>query len=83
MRSNREGLLPSQHKKAVFTFTVLLPLVYYIPPWLTENLTDSHLLVTALSLAIIVPIVSYIALPLFFKALELQSRFGQQNHRTL
>jgi|GEM_PF-2532741 len=82
MRPNRESLLPNQHVKAAVTFTVLLPLVYYIPPWLAENVTDNRLSVTVLSLAIIVPVVSYISLPLFSKVLELRSRLGQQRHKT-
>jgi len=48
----------------------LLPLVYYIPPWLARNVSDNHFLVTVLALLIIVPVVSYIALPLFFRSLD-------------
>jgi hypothetical protein len=65
-----KGLSPNQHLIAVFTFVTLLPLVYYIPPWVASNVTDNHFFVTVLSLVIIVPIISYIALPLFFKALK-------------
>lgn len=57
----------NRHLIAVYTFFVLLPLVYYIPAWLQENSVSNRLLVTIMSLAIIVPIVSYIALPLLFK----------------
>ena len=54
---------------AIFTFATLLPLVYYIPPWLVRNLTDDHFLVTVVSLVVIVPIVSYVTLPVFFRVL--------------
>lgn len=71
MKSSKQVLPPNQHVMATFTFSALLPLVYYIPPWLVHNVTDNHLFVTVLSLAIIVPVISYIALPLFFRSLEI------------
>ena len=71
MNSCTPALPPNQHLVATFTFATLLPLVYYIPPWLGSNVTDNHFFVTVLSLVIIVPIISYAALPLFFKALSI------------
>jgi uncharacterized sodium:solute symporter family permease YidK len=82
MRSNKQGSSPNQHVKAGFTFATLLPLVYYIPPWLADNVTDNHFYVTVLSLAIIVPVVSYVAMPLFFKAIEIRSRYDFRRHPT-
>jgi hypothetical protein len=70
MNSSTATLSPNQHLVATFTFAVLLPLVYYIPPLVVSNVTDNHFLVTVLSLGFIVPVISYIALPLFFKALK-------------
>lgn len=61
----------NRHTTAIFTFVILLPLVYYIPPWLTHNVSDNHLYVTMLAVAIIVFIVSYIALPILFKTLDM------------
>ncbi|VAW66710.1 hypothetical protein MNBD_GAMMA09-2810 [hydrothermal vent metagenome] len=58
---------PSRHIITLFTFTALLPLVYFIPPWLKENVIDNHFVITVLALVIIVPVVSYIALPLLLK----------------
>jgi hypothetical protein len=75
MTKSKQILSPNQHVIAAFTFATLLPLVYYIPPWLARNVTDNHFFVTVLSLAIIVPVVSYAALPLFFKALEIRVKF--------
>ena len=70
MNSSNQGLSPNQHLVATFTFAALLPLVYYIPPWVVSNVTDDHFFVTVCSLVIIVPVISYVALPLFFKALK-------------
>jgi hypothetical protein len=71
MNSSSQVLSPNQHLVATFTFAALLPLVYYIPPWLVSNVTDNHFFVTVLSLVIIVPVISYAALPLFFKTLKI------------
>jgi len=70
MCKSKPVLSPNRHVIAAFTFITLLPLVYTIPPWLMRNVTDNHFFVTVLALAIIVPIVSYIALPLLFKSFE-------------
>ncbi len=68
MHTNKPAAKPNRHAIAAFTFITLLPLVYYIPPWLARNISDNHLLVTVLALLIIVPVVSYVALPLFFNS---------------
>jgi len=70
MRSNKHTTMPSRHAISAFTFIILLPLVYYIPPWLMQNVSENHLLVTVLALIIIVPVMSYVALPIFFKSFE-------------
>jgi hypothetical protein len=70
MNSSNQVLSPNRHLVATFTFAVLLPLVYYIPPWVVSNVTNDHFFVTVFSLVIIVPIISYVALPFFFKALK-------------
>jgi hypothetical protein len=62
MISSTQRLSPNQHLVATFTFAALLPLVYYIPPLVVSNVTENHFLVTVLSLGIIVPVISYIAL---------------------
>ena len=75
MNENRQTIsskkTPSRHVIAAFTFVVLVPLVYYIPPWVMHNLTDNHFFSTVLALVIIVPIVSYVALPVLFKGYEI------------
>lgn len=82
MRPNKQASSPNQHVKAALTFATLLPLVYYIPPWLAGNVTDNHFYVTVLSLAIIVPVVSYVAMPLLFKVLEIRSRYDFRRRAT-
>ncbi len=57
---------PSRHLVALFTFIALLPLVYYVPPWISRNLSTDPLIVTVIAVAIIVPIISYIVLPAMF-----------------
>jgi len=71
MNRNKQISSPNRHVIAAFTFATLLPLVYYIPPWLEHKVTDNHFFVTTLSLAIIVPVVSYIAIPFLIKSFEI------------
>jgi len=71
MSTNKQALSPNRHVIAAFTFVTLLPLVYYIPPWIMHNVTDNHFLGTVLTLAIIVPIVSYVALPTLVKSFKI------------
>ena len=54
---------PSKHVMAGLTFVALLPLVYVIPPWVAANISDQHGWVTLISVASIVPIISYVMLP--------------------
>jgi len=66
MNPQNKGTPPSRHLAALFTFIALLPLVYFIPPWIVEHISDDHRVATLLAVAIIVPIVSYLALPALF-----------------
>lgn len=70
MNADKQTSAPSRHVVAGYTFVVLLPLVYFIPPWLMRYVTDDPLIVTVLALAIIVPIVTYVALPILFKSYD-------------
>jgi len=54
---------PSKHVMALLTFLALLPLVYVIPPWVAVHISDHHAWVTLISVASIVPIISYVLLP--------------------
>ena len=53
----------SRHIMAGLTFIALLPLVYFIPPWVAQEISTQHAWVTLISVAIIVPVISYIVLP--------------------
>ena len=52
--------------QALLTFFALLPLVYFIPPWV-GNTIDNHLITTVISVALIVPLISYLIMPLLLK----------------
>jgi len=54
---------PSKHVMALLTFLTLLPLVYVIPLWVAAHISDHHAWVTLISVASIVPIISYVLLP--------------------
>jgi len=71
MDKEEQVLKPGRHATAIFTFLTLLPFVYYIPPWLSHNVTENHFIVTVMALAIIVPLVSYAALPLLNKVYKM------------
>lgn len=64
MKGVENSTPPSRHWVALYTFIILLPLVYFIPMWVAENISDSHVVVTVISVAIIVSLVSYVFLPL-------------------
>ena len=71
MKGAENSAPPSRHWVALYTFIILLPLVYAIPPFVVENVSDNKEVVTFVSVAIIVPFVSYLFLPLAKKALSL------------
>ncbi|WOH36214.1 hypothetical protein RI844_12620 [Thalassotalea fonticola] len=54
---------------ALLTFLALLPLVYFIPPYVAR-FTSNHLWITVISVAIIVPIITYVLLPAMVKMLS-------------
>lgn len=60
---------PNQHLLAFINYMALVPLVYFIPQWLAPYLPASHLLQTCIIVAVIVPIISYIVMPLSMKVL--------------
>jgi len=61
----------NKHFMALCTFILLLPLVYFIPPFISSNISKDHLHVTVISVAIIVPLLSYIAIPLMLRTISL------------
>lgn len=68
----------NRHLIALITFLTLIPLVYFIPPTLDMYLKPLlmelnlplHLSITIIAVAIIVPIISYIVIPMCMKIHE-------------
>ncbi len=54
---------PPRHKMAVLTFLGLIAPVYFIPSAVAATLRVSHLAVVILSLALIVPLMTYVIMP--------------------
>jgi len=61
---------PSQHLMAVITFLALVPLVYFIPDLVALFLPASKLLNVIVAVGIIVPIISYLVMPIAIKLLS-------------
>ena len=57
------GKPPSRQKMALVTFTGLVAPVYFIPPLIKAYVTDTPILVTICSLAVIVPLMVYAIMP--------------------
>ncbi|SET67260.1 hypothetical protein [Thalassotalea agarivorans] len=60
---------PNKHLMALINYLALVPLVYFIPKWLAPALPTNEWQKVAIVVAIIVPIVSYIVMPLAQKYL--------------
>ncbi|NRF27492.1 hypothetical protein HRJ45_04660 [Vibrio coralliilyticus] len=67
MSGERNGSPPNRHWVALYTFVVLLPLVFFIPTWVQAQISEHPFVITLVSVGIIVPIVSYLALPMLIK----------------
>jgi len=61
---------PNKHLLALINYIALVPLVYFIPLWVGPYLPQSQLLQVCIIVAIIVPIISYIVMPITLKALS-------------
>ena len=60
---------PNKHLLALINYIALVPLVYFIPIWISPYLPDNKLLQVCIVVAIIVPIISYIVMPITMKIL--------------
>jgi len=58
---------PSREKMAFVTYLGLVPPVYYIPPLITEYVTENIFLGTLASLGIITPMMVYFIMPILTK----------------
>jgi uncharacterized membrane protein (DUF485 family) len=61
---------PNKHLIALINYLALVPLVYFIPAWLQPYLPENKFLQVSIIVAIIVPIISYIVMPLTMKRLN-------------
>lgn len=76
MSGERNCSPPNRHWVALYTFIILLPLVFFIPTWVQAHVSEHPFVMTFVSVGIIVPIVSYLALPMLIK---LHIRMGINN----
>jgi len=69
---NEEQLMkaPNKHLLALINYLALVPLVYFIPTWLQPYLPTNKLLEVSIVVAVIVPIISYVVMPLTMKLLN-------------
>lgn len=56
-----------QHQTALISYLSLLPLVYFIPDWLSLILPQHKLLNVAVTVAVIVVLMSYLIMPIVAK----------------
>ena len=56
---------PNPHITALITFIALVPLVYFIPDFVGQYLPNHKLLNVVVAVGIIVPIISYIVMPVY------------------
>ncbi|KTF16360.1 hypothetical protein [Pseudoalteromonas sp. 10-33] len=61
---------PNQHIIALISFLALIPLVYFIPDFIGRYVTDNKLLNVIVAVGIIVPLISYVVVPLSLKLLD-------------
>ncbi len=67
-----EAKKPSQHILALVTYFVLVPLVYFIPDFVGQYVPGNKLLNVVIAVGIIVPIVSYVVMPIALKMFSLK-----------
>lgn len=60
---------PNKHLLAFITFSLLVPLVYFIPDLINPYLPESKLIQVCIAVGLIVPIISYIAMPIVLSLL--------------
>ncbi|NQZ24919.1 MAG: hypothetical protein HRT55_01215 [Colwellia sp.] len=60
----------NKHLIALINYVALVPLVYFIPAWLSPYLPADKFLQVCIIVAVIVPIISYIVMPITMKILN-------------
>lgn len=61
---------PNKHLIALINFILLVPLVYFIPDIISPFLPANKLIQVAAAVGIIVPTISYIAMPITLRFLS-------------
>jgi len=65
---------PNKHLIALINYLTLVPLVYFIPNSLQPYLPDNRFIQTCIVVAAIVPIISYIVMPITIRLLYKKSK---------
>ena len=64
---------PNKHLIALINYLTLVPLVYFVPNSLQPYLPDNRFIQTCIVVAAIVPIISYIVMPITIRLLNKKS----------
>jgi len=73
--------MPNKHLIALVNYIALVPLVYFIPKSISPYLPENGFVQVCIIVAIIVPIISYIVMPITMKALRKISSQSQKNNK--
>lgn len=65
---------PNKHLIALINYLTLVPLVYFIPNSLQPYLPDNRFIQTCIVVAAIVPIISYIVMPITIRLIHKKSK---------
>ena len=80
--SLEEGTLmkrPNRHFIALINYFALVPLVYFIPEWVIPYLVVNKFLQVCVVVAIIVPIISYIVIPITMRLFDKQTETDKEH----
>jgi antibiotic biosynthesis monooxygenase (ABM) superfamily enzyme len=61
---------PNQHLVPLITYLALVPLVYFVPDFVAQFLPANKLLNVIVAVGVIVPIISYMVIPISLKCLH-------------
>lgn len=76
LKKNQE---PNQHIMALVTFLALIPLVYFVPDFIGQFLPDIKWLNVVTAVGVIVPIISYLVVPLTQQVMTSKPAFDGHN----
>ena len=67
----------NKHIMAFINFIALVPLVYFIPDFVGQFLPENKLIQVMVSVALIVPVITYLVVPISLKVIEKLSLSGK------